>query len=1562
MATNLTLGTLFTADIRDFIRGVSQIRTALNSLHQSMAKAGSGASAMGKGMASGLNATTAAINKQNASIKASSQQLTGLAGMWQRVQQAMKTSLAYGTAGAAIYTVIDGLKNAITTVVEYDQALKNLQAITEATDDEMVGLADTLKSVASKYVYSTKEISDGMVLMGQAGFSATQTMQAMDSAAKLSMGTLEDMALTVDLLTTSVVAFNMSSVESERVADIMANAMNKSKLTLDKLRVAFNYVGNIAHEAGISLEETAAAMSVMSNSGMRASTIGTSLRQVLSNILAPNRRLREEFQGLGIDLSQLDPKIVGFNTVLQNLSKILINQKTGLVDMTKAYNLFGLRAAQAAAILARSSSDAYPRMLSMMYEVGSATKMADKQMEGLVARFKNLAVNAQLIAIAIGEGGVINVMRMLTDALLWLTKAVKNFVESDAGKLTSSFVAWSVAAGVATLAFKGLVAFIMGPMINALIRFAKDLKNAIILMTAMQGISIADKINTLLAVLTRGGPIFLAYAAAIGAVIAAYAWWKGSEERQVEALVKTSNAFKTAADTLDSYQTVLTKLAIKQEKGQDISVEYEAAIKRLIRAYPQLKGVIDENIGSLDKNIKKIAELKQLTWEKEIQKQIDLLRIYDKQLLVTASNIEKIKAPDANYDNFNSEIKELEANIYDLSSSLNDVSKNSDDVVESFTTVVEAESKMSKEAQKTAKIMQDRDQSFVNIAKIYKKLGESVESITEKLKALGATDTQVKTAMEAIKSYTDEFSKDLEEIDRAMANLPHMFTNFFDSLDAGSKVAFAKAAKSMEDEVSNYKKIAATILKTEEDRYAAEAFIRSKHLLKFADDMMKEKMTSEQLLNFKKNLLEEEKKIINERIEVEIRGARDRYEVELKQAGENEVKRKEAQERFQAALLELRKKGSQAIIAIAQAENLQVVDVYKKASEEVVKTGRKMADDYLKELQSLVNATEKEVEKLEKARLKSQEGMTDKIRGLKQKGMSDSQKFADDEKRINELLEKARSAGYKKNYDDAKSYYDKASDISESLARDIKNAQGETIRSETETTAAAIRYLEQIKTETDELYRKQIEQEKQKAEEAKTVMAQLTDLLKSYGGEWDKINQQKLDEFISNLNEVIERSEKLSGITSTIRKDWEVMTNNMKNMPKPQQPSYGAQPGLQAVQKPPTGEGTITVGGKTYDVGALSGGEGTGTMTVGGKTYDVGGETQGSGTISFGGKTFDVNKLSEYYNKVENLTNDIHNKVQEAQVAVVEGVQRSGQEATAAVQQSTTGIVTAIQETAANATTAAADSTQALKDSISQITTDTQNMSLQIGGMGAAWQGVYGIVVAFKTLLTEVKTTIDELAASSINELITKEAVDLLDKAKGFIVDIKKDWDSLQSKTITLTIKTVQSGGGGSSGGGDNSEGGSDANWAIEYRHGGLVGKIDSFYQGIKAFASGGKLPGYGGGDRQIIAAESGEFVVNKESTRRFLPVIEAINSNSVSVNDLGKRFGGIIKKLPAFKSGGRVADFSMPDFRLSASTGQPIQFHFHTMYMSGDKATARRFACEVQQQLDDLNKRRGRR
>lgn len=1567
MATNITLGTLFTADVSNFIRGVSQIRTALNSLHQSMTQVGSGASAMGKGIAAGVNATTQAIKKQNAAVKASQQSLTGLAGMWQRVQQAMKTSLAYGTAGAAIYGIIDGLKQGVTAIAEYDQALKNLQAITQASDSEMVGLADTIKEVSSKYIYSTKEIADGAVLMGQAGFTASQTMQALDAATKLSMGTLEDMALTVDLLTTTIVSFQMKSVESSRVADVMANAMNRSKLTLDKLRVSFNYVASAAYEAGISLEETAAAMSVMSNAGMRASTIGTSLRQLLATLIAPNRRVREEFQGMGIQLSDLDPKLVGFSTVIQNLSKVLIDQKTGLVDMGKAYTLFGLRAAQAAAILARSADDDYPRMLAMMYEVGSASEMAGKQMEGLVAKFKNIIANAQLVAIALGEGGLVKVFNMIADALLNLTKAVKAFVESGFGQIAIQVVALSAV----TAAF----IFIMGKLIALITSggavftfFSLQLVKIATLIKDIQVAGLVGSFGVLFRSLISGHPALIAISLAIGAIATAVSYFNDSTNRQIETLQRSSNAYKTAIDTLDSYADVLLKLRQKQEKGQNIDIEYESTIKRLIQAYPELSGVIDNNVASLEANRQKLLEISRAASTKYIDDQIRQLKILDTQLR------------NMGFDEFASDADEafMDANPFAFSFAISGMSKNmkaagtdAESLAESMGQVRRADQAVGEEATKVNVKLREREQLLTNVAMRMKDEGKSLDEITAKLRELNVSDKEMKNVIGAIKSFKDDISKEAQEIEKAMKNLPHMFTALFEGMDAASKVSFAKAAKAMESEISQYEKTAHSILKTETDRYEAIAFIRTKHLMKFADDVMKEKMTSEQLLTFKRNLLEKERELARSFYEDQMVRETNRYKEQLKVAGDNAVKIENIRKDHAARIIEIRKSLAATEVAITLAGQAEIVEAYKKAADEVVKAGEKMANDYLNELESMVKEGKSKIDRLKKAQVKSQESIEEKIRNLKQKGMTDVQKFADDEKRIQELLNKAREAGYEKSYDIAKEYYDGVVDLANGLARDVKDSQGKTLKSEKDTTETALKYLNQVKSETSDLYDKQIQEEENKLRTAKGLMSDINDLMLAFGVEWDKLNQTKLKNFISSLDAIIGRTENLTEKTSNLRKDWEALTKKLSEMPKPQEPTAGAKPSVSAVEKPKTGEGAVTVEGKTVNVKDLAGGEKS-TISVGGKTYDVEDYAKkGEGTISVDGKTLDVKQLAEYEGKVIELTNKVQEAVTKSHEMIGESTENTV-ESLSEVGTTSSEELTKISESSNTATLTAQEKMSAVLQqasaTIEQIEMHAERVALVFQGWAETISSSVSeefvklkdiIENQLKISLSEIYSLLDKITKKPLSEIINESTVELMDKFKKLLKE---------AKNILLELKEAKKDeGAGEKEGENGEEGGGDTNSApgnVEWRKGGMIeairrrlgGAVDS----VQRFSRGMKLPGYGGGDKVKALLEPGEFVINKESTSKFQPVLEAINSNSVSVADFGKRFGGIIQAMKpqplAFATGGNVPSYS------EHRTIQPLTIKIKPRYMSGDRATAKRFAVEIQRELNELEKRMGRR
>ena len=390
-------------------------------------------------------------------------QLSRVEGGIERVRAAFKVTASYGVAASAIYTVVSALRVGRDEIVDFDQALKNLQAITGATDAQIAAMAETLKDVARDTKFSTTEIAGGMVLLGQTGLSAEESLDAIRAVANLATGTLSKMDVTADLLTTTLRAFNLEAIQADRVADVMANAINKSKLTVDKLRIAFNFVGASASQAGLSVEQSAGAMMTLANSGLRASTIGTGFRQVLARLISPNQKLRAAFEAQGIALNKISPTVVGFEQSIENLAKAVVNADGRTVDMSKAFELFGLRGAQAAAVLVKGFiSGEFQEMLNSVYEVGTAAEMAGIQAEGLGVKIKNLADRAKLLALALGGAGVKGILEGVVDVLRVLVTLLEKAVSGSIGSFIVQAGAYSVAVFGMAKALKALHALLIG--------------------------------------------------------------------------------------------------------------------------------------------------------------------------------------------------------------------------------------------------------------------------------------------------------------------------------------------------------------------------------------------------------------------------------------------------------------------------------------------------------------------------------------------------------------------------------------------------------------------------------------------------------------------------------------------------------------------------------------------------------------------------------------------------------------------------------------------------------------------------------------------------------------------------------------------------------------------------------------------------------------------------------------------------------------------------------------------------------------------------------------------
>ena len=586
-----------------------------------------------KKAAAGMNTAGAASKKLSGNLTFMGKQIGSIDGAYQRLMGAFKVTVSYGIAATAIYSVINAMKAGTQAIIDYDQGLKNLQAITGATDFEVAAMGETIKQVARDTKFSTTEAADGMTLLGQAGLNAGESMSAMRDTALLATGTLSDMKTSTDLVSTTIRAFGMSATESGRIVDVFANAVNKSKLTIEKLRTAFNYVAATSAQVGLSIEETAATMMNLANNGLRASTIGTGFRQVLSKMVKPSEKLAASLASVGLNLDDINPSMVGWQGTLKSLSAILYDTDTKTVNMSKAFSLFGLRGAQAAAVVVKSFvSGDYQNALDKVYEIGTAEAMAAKQAEGLAVKLKNLIDRAGNVAVAFGDAGAANGIRVFLDAIREVLAGLETFIGSVAGQVVVQLTAITTAFKLAAMAGKGFFSLMMkSTAIQATVMAFRGL--AMTLSSRKTGLAgaLATAGLYMKSFLATLGPVKII----LGLVVAGFLAYRAALKKSVENAEKFAVKNMQIVDSLEAYKGALVSTgekAIKLKGDTDLAKSandaYIATLKRLIEAHPELTSKIEMSIDAYERNNEVIKEFTSAAHAEKVRALVDLYNEY----------------------------------------------------------------------------------------------------------------------------------------------------------------------------------------------------------------------------------------------------------------------------------------------------------------------------------------------------------------------------------------------------------------------------------------------------------------------------------------------------------------------------------------------------------------------------------------------------------------------------------------------------------------------------------------------------------------------------------------------------------------------------------------------------------------------------------------------------------------------------------------------------------------------------------------------------------------------
>lgn len=446
------------------------------------------------------NQSATAIQK----IAATGEKLQNVGGT---IESAGKKMLPVTATVTALGTV------SVKTAADFEAAMSKVEAVSGATGSEMEALTAKAREMGSKTKFSASEAAEAMNYMAMAGWKTEDMLSGIEGVMNLAAASGEDLATTSDIVTDALTAFGLTAQDSGHFADVLAAASSNANTNVSMMGETFKYCAPIAGSLGFSVEDTAEAIGLMANAGIKSTQAGTSLRTIMTN-------LSGEVKICGANIGEVTIATSNADGTMRDLSDILADCRVAFAGLSEsekaaaAESLVGKNAMSGFLALMNAGEGDINKLSGAIDNCdGAAQNMADTMNDNLEGQLTILKSALEELAISFGQ----LLIPALREVVQWLQGFI-GFLNSlpEGVKKTIMVIALVVAA-------LGPVLIIVGKVISAIGTIMTIVPKVVGVINVVKG-AFAALNATMLA-----NPIVLIIAA-IAALVAAFIYlWNNCE-------------------------------------------------------------------------------------------------------------------------------------------------------------------------------------------------------------------------------------------------------------------------------------------------------------------------------------------------------------------------------------------------------------------------------------------------------------------------------------------------------------------------------------------------------------------------------------------------------------------------------------------------------------------------------------------------------------------------------------------------------------------------------------------------------------------------------------------------------------------------------------------------------------------------------------------------------------------------------------------------------------------------------------------------------------------------
>lgn len=426
----------------------------------------------------------------------------------------------------------------------FEKNMSKVSAISGATGSNLEALKKKAMEMGAKTKFSASESAQAFQYMAMAGWKTEDMLKGIDGIMNLSAADGLDLATTSDIVTDALTAFGLQAKDSSHFADVLAKVSSSANTNVSMLGESFKYCAPVAGAMGYSVEDVSVALGTMANSGIKASSAGNALKNIITNLAKPTASMAAAMERYGISLTDANGDMLPLQQVLENMrdrfSTLSEAQKANLAaTLAGKTGMSGLLA-----IMNASEKDWDSLTNSINKADGTAKKMSDTMIDNLSGSITLLKSALEGLGIQFGEI-LTPIIRNVVDHITRLTEKLSSMSMEEKEQVVK--IAAIVASVGPLVTVMGNVISTSGKVVNAFSLFTgagskvikgfTNMREAMVLSNAGLTAFSAEAKASAMAASPLGAVIggitapVLAVVAAIAALTAAFVYlWKTNED------------------------------------------------------------------------------------------------------------------------------------------------------------------------------------------------------------------------------------------------------------------------------------------------------------------------------------------------------------------------------------------------------------------------------------------------------------------------------------------------------------------------------------------------------------------------------------------------------------------------------------------------------------------------------------------------------------------------------------------------------------------------------------------------------------------------------------------------------------------------------------------------------------------------------------------------------------------------------------------------------------------------------------------------------------------------